>query len=132
MGATTLFTVDFHSEMTPAQAKRLAGWLGMSMSFNGPLAELGLTRLDEDSGLFLLRGPGAGKWRLEARSYANPAPELVHDWHVEVANAARALDPTVAVPKRRPHAPERVIAPRPLAYAQTRWPRRLVRRLLGL
>lgn len=63
---------------------------------------LGFVRLDECSGLFLQRGPDDGHWFLQARTWTNPAPASVHEWHVAAVDAAHQLDPTVTPPDRLP------------------------------
>ena len=58
----------------------------------------GVVRLDFDSGLFLVRGANKGEWALEGRTWGNPLPQTVREWHLSAAVAARQLDPTVALP----------------------------------
>jgi hypothetical protein len=59
----------------------------------------GVARLDHFSGLFLERGETEGQWVLEARTWGKPATEIVHEWHLLAAFAARQLDPTVRTPE---------------------------------
>lgn len=63
-------------------------------------ASLGVSRLDFFSGLFLVRRDRPQELRLERRTWAAPAPQLVHGWHLVAADAARLLDPTVPTPAR--------------------------------
>ena len=58
----------------------------------------GVVRLDFDSGLFLVRGANKGEWALEGRTWGDPLPQAVREWHLSAAVAARQLDPTVALP----------------------------------
>jgi hypothetical protein len=92
---------------------------------------LGFARLDHSSGLFLRHGPVEGKWLLEARTWGHPAAQSVHEWHVEAAGAARALDPMVTFPERlNDAAPE--IPDRPVGRAANKRLARIRRRLAGL
>ena len=58
----------------------------------------GVVRLDFGSGLFLVGGANKGEWALEGRTWADPLPQTVHEWHLSAAVAARQLDTTVALP----------------------------------
>lgn len=68
----------------------------------------GVARLDHFSGLFLERGASEGEWVLEARTWGHPAPESVHEWHLEAAQAAHRLDARVTLPDRLPAQPVEV------------------------
>jgi len=103
-GATTLFAVPFASAMSDADIALLACTLGLVTHmhpklFNSPTSA-GLVRLDFYSGLFLERGPAEGQWVLEGRTWGDPSPSIVHEWHLCAAAAAHRLDPAVAFPKR--------------------------------
>jgi hypothetical protein len=97
-----MFVVPFHTAMTDADIHRLNRVLDMSVHLHPKLhaspASPGVSRLDFFSGLFLVRGDRPQEWRLEGRTWAAPAPQLVHGWHLVAADAARLLDPTVATP----------------------------------
>jgi len=103
-GGKVLFEVRFASPMTDSDLTRLARYLDLSTHMvqkmrpdpNSP----GVARLDHFSGLFLERGEGEGQWVLEARTWGNPAPESVHEWHLLAAGAAHQLDPGVKPPER--------------------------------
>ena len=102
--ATVLFQVEFASSMNDSDMASLTRALELVMHMYpkmqiGP-ASLGVARLDCDSGLFLERRDGEGRWALEGRTWGHPPPRIVHDWHLGAAQAARELDPTVAVPVR--------------------------------
>jgi len=58
----------------------------------------GVVRLDFDSGLFLVRGANGGEWALEGRTWGDPLPQAVHEWHLSAVVAVRELDPTVSFP----------------------------------
>lgn len=95
----------FTSHMSDADLARLARNLDLATGMhpklpNSPTSP-GVARLDFWSGLFLLRGATEGNWVLECRTWGDPPPSLVHDWHVRAAFAARQLDPTVEPPPRR-------------------------------
>lgn len=133
-GPRTIFSVPFRSEMGVAQSERLVRALQMTSCMHPKLysspARAGLLRLAQDSGLLLLAGDNEGEWRLEGRTWGEPQPELVHQWHVLAAQAARELDPGVRIPERTPRPPLEPTfqvgraANKPLA--------RFVRRHLGL
>jgi hypothetical protein len=68
---------------------------------------------------------------LQARTWDEPAPQSVHEWHVLAAQAARQLDPRVTLPERLPDIqPE--TTDRPLGQAANKRLARLRRRLVGL
>ena len=103
-GATTLFAVPFASTMSDADIAVLTRTLDLVTHMHPKLHDSptspGVMRLDFYSGLFLERGPDEGYWVLEGRTWGDPSPSIVHDWHLRAAAAAHRLDPTVAVPKR--------------------------------
>jgi hypothetical protein len=108
----TLFQVQFASSMDDSDTDVLARMLNLVMHMhpktqNSP-ASLGVTRLDFDSGLFLNREPGNGRWMLEGRTWGHPSSQAVREWYLRAAAAAHRLDPTVAL-RGQPSAP---IAPR--------------------
>ena len=101
-----LFQVPFASAMSDSDLALLARTLDLVTHMqqkmhpdpNGP----GVVRLDHFSGLFLKRGATDGEWVLEARTWGQPAPESVHEWHLLAAGAACRLDRSVPVPERLP------------------------------
>lgn len=99
-----MFIVPFHTAMGDADIHRLNSVLDMRTHLHPKLhaspASAGVSRLNFDSGLFLIRGDGSREWRLEGRTWDVPAPETVHEWHLVAADAARLLDPAVPVPPR--------------------------------
>lgn len=101
-GARTLFTVAFTSAMSDQDAASLSRTLDMATHLHPKLhdspASPGVVRLDFDSGLFLQRGPAAGRWVLEGRTWGHPPASTVREWHLRAAAAARRLDPAVTVP----------------------------------
>jgi hypothetical protein len=134
-GGTSLFEVSFASVMSDPEIALLARSLDLTThmypkmrpSPNSP----GVARLDHYSGLFLERGVGEGHWVLEARTWGQPAPQRVHEWHVLAAGAARLLDPTVTFLKRLPVvSPEYAVCP--LGRAANKRSARIGRRILGL
>jgi hypothetical protein len=90
----------------------------------------GVVRLDFYSGLFLERGPDEGQWVFEGRTWGDPSPSIVHDWHLSAAAAAHQLDPTVAVPKRLAVATSGS-STRPVGWAANKRLARIGRRILG-
>ncbi len=88
--------------MTDADIARLARMLNLDTHLHPKLRDSpsrpGLARLDFDSGLFLLRDDEADKWVLEGRTWGDPPPQSVLEWHVRTVAAARQLDPTVTYP----------------------------------
>jgi hypothetical protein len=101
-----LFEVPFASAMDDPDLARLARVLDLTTHMHPKMRpdpnSPGVARLDHFSGLFLERGETDGQWVLEARTWGNPAPETVHEWHVLAANAAHQLDPAVRRPERLP------------------------------
>jgi hypothetical protein len=103
--AVTLFAIP----LTSAMSDRDLASLTLALDFDSrlaaagspPEARLGPARLDHNSGLFLKAGEGQGQWVLEARTWGRPDPASVHRWNVAAATAARRIDPTVKLPKRR-------------------------------
>jgi hypothetical protein len=134
-GGEVMFEVAFTSAMSDPDLAVLARVLDLSTHMypkmrpdpNSP----GVARLDHFSGLFLERGTGEGQWRLEGRTWGQPAPETVHEWHVLAALAARQLDPGVTLPEpmfgTQPSTPER-----PLGHAANKRLAHVRRRLVGL
>jgi hypothetical protein len=106
------FAVQFHSAMSDADIAHLAAELNMSTCFHPKLhpavAPLGFVRIDFYSCLFLLRGKRENEWTLECRTWGRAAPDIVHEWQILAADAARLLDPSVPVPSRAegPRRPE--------------------------
>lgn len=132
-----LFEIAFHSAMTDADLARLARLLDLSTHMHPKMrpdpTSPGVVRLDHFSGLFLERGGLDGQWVLEARTWGNPAPETVHEWHLLAAFAARQLDPTVTLPERLPHAPTPIDrADRLVGSVENRRLAALRRHLVGL
>lgn len=134
-GRRTLFQVPFRSEMSDADLARLhkaldlVTYLSAKPGVSG--AQPGVVPLDFWSGLFLERGENDGEWQLVARTWGRPPEELVHEWQVQAALAARELDPAVTVPpvQREPLDETRL---RPVGRASNRRLARLRRRLTGL
>ena len=91
----------------------------------------GVARLDHFSGLFLERGADEGHWVLLARTWGEPAPQTVHEWHLLAAQAARQLDASVTLPERLANA-HRESADRSLAQAPNRRPARIRGHIAGL
>ena len=134
-GGKVMFHVPFRSAMSDADLVVLTHVLDLSTHMypkmrpdpNSP----GVARLDHFSGLFLERSADEGPWILEGRTWGKPALETVHEWHLLAAQAARQLDPDVALPEpmhdTRPSTPDR-----PLGQAANKRLARLRRRLAGL
>ena len=101
-GARALFSVPFASTMDDGDIAHLARTLNLTTHLHPKLhpspTSPAVERLDFDSGLFLLRGANKGEWSLEGRTWGDPLPQTVHEWHLSAAVAARQLDPTVALP----------------------------------
>jgi hypothetical protein len=98
----TLFSVDFRSPMGDEDLLRLHRSLDM-VTYLSPKpgvagAQPGVAKLDEWSGLFLVRGEAEGEWALEARTWGDPPAEAVNSWRHLAALAARELDSGVDVP----------------------------------
>ena len=132
-GGTLLFEVPFTSAMSDSDLAVLAHVLDLSTHMYPKMrpdpTSPGVARLDHFSGLFLERGAEQGQWVLEARTWGNPAPESVHEWHVLAAQAARQLDRRVALPERFPDPAARDNG-RPVGRVAIR--RLHARRLVGL
>jgi len=94
-----MFSVPFSSTMSDGDVARLARTLNLDMHLHPKLhdspASPGVVRLDFDSGLFLLRGAEEGRWVLEGRTWGDPLPRTIREWHLSAAAAAHGLDPTV-------------------------------------
>jgi hypothetical protein len=94
-------------------------------------ARPGVVPLDLWSGLFLERGREDREWLLVARTWGEPPADLVREWQVQAALAARELDPAVELPRAEREL--EVEAPlRPVGRAANRRLSRLRRRLTGL
>jgi hypothetical protein len=134
-GPRTLFEIPFHSSMDDGEAARLhkaldlVTYLSAKPGVSG--GRPGVVPLDLWSGLFLERGEQQGEWQLVARSWGDPPEQLVHEWQVRAALAARELDRTVAVPAIEPRASDETPL-RPVGRAANRRLARLRRRLTGL
>jgi hypothetical protein len=103
-GARIMFSVLFSSTMSDTDIARLARTLNLDTHLHPKLHDSpispGVARLDFDSGLFLLREAQAGRWVLEGRTWGHPPPQIIRQWHLCAAEAARQLDSTVTVPWR--------------------------------
>ena len=81
-----LFEVPFTSAMSDPDLAVLARVLDLSTHMQQKMRpdpnSPGVARLDHFSGLFLERGGDEGRWVLEARTWGDPAPRSVHEWHV--------------------------------------------------
>ena len=97
-----MFSVPFSSSMSDGDVARLARALDLATHLHPKLhlspTSPGVLRLDFDSGLFLVRGANKGEWALEGRTWGDPLPQALREWHLSAAVAARQLDPTVALP----------------------------------
>jgi hypothetical protein len=97
-----MFSVPFSSPMSGGDVARLARTLDLTTHLHPKLhpspTSPGVVRLDFESGLFLVRGANKGEWALEGRTWGDPLPQAVREWHLSAAVAARQLDPTVALP----------------------------------
>ena len=134
-GGTVLFEVPFTSAMSDADLAVLARVLDVSTHMQQKLRpdpnSPGVARLDHFSGLFLERGADEGRWVLEARTWGDPAPRSVHEWHVLAAQAARQLDARVKLPARLPDV-QPATPNRPLGRAANKRLASIRRRLVGL
>ena len=130
-----LFEVPFASAMSDSDLELLRRLLDLTTHTHPKMRpdpnSPGVVRLDHFSGLFLERGERDGEWVLEARTWGNPAPESVHEWHLLAAFAARQLDPTVKPPGRVPQPPLE-IPDRPVGSVENRRLAAFRRRLVGL
>jgi hypothetical protein len=97
-----MFSVPFSSAMSDGDVTRLVRTLNLDMHLHPKLHDSptspGVVRLDFDSGLFLLRGAEEERWVLEGRTWGDPLPRTVREWHLSAVAAARQLDPSVAFP----------------------------------
>jgi len=104
-GGKVLFEVPFASAMSDSDLQVLVRLLNLTTHMHPKMQpdpnSPGVARLDHFSGLFLERGPVSGRWVLEGRTWGQPAPESVHEWHVLAAFAAHQPDPTVSMPDRQ-------------------------------
>ena len=134
-GGTVLFEVPFSSAMSDADLAVWARVLDLSTHMQQKLRpdpnSPGVARLDHFSGLFLERGADEGRWVLEARTWGDPAPSSIHEWHLLAAQVARQLDARVALPARRPDVPPKT-RDRPLGRAANKRLASIRRRLVGL
>jgi len=100
----TLFSVAFHTAKGDADLVRMSRVLNMTLHLYPKLPVVadmpGVSRLDFFSGLFLVHGDAHDEWRLEGRTWGVPAAETVHRWHLNAADAAHLVDPTVRLPPR--------------------------------
>ena len=134
-GGVVMFEVPFRSAMSDADLALLARLLDLSTHMHPKMRpdpnSPGVARLDHFSGLFLERGADEGQWRLEGRTWGKPGPQTIHEWHLLAAQAARQLDPGVALPEPMPdtHPSTR---DRPLGQAANKRLGHLRRRLVGL
>jgi hypothetical protein len=121
--------------MTDWDIARLARMLNLDTHLHPKLHDSpsrpGLARLDFESGLFLLRDDEDDIWVLEGRTWGDPPPQSVLEWHLRAIAAARQRDPTVTYPAR---AATRSCdgTVRPVGRAANKPLARLGRRLLGL
>ena len=134
-GGRVLFEVPFKSEMTDGELARLARAFDLSTHMYPKMrpdpTSPGVARLDHFSGLYLERGGAEGKWVLEARTWGQPAPESVHEWHLLATQAAHQLDASVEMPERLP-APPVHVADRPVGEVLNRRFAAFRRHLVGL
>jgi len=97
-----MFSVPFASTMNDGDIAYLAKTLNLTTHLHPKLhhspTSPGVVRLDFDSGLFLVRGANKGEWALEGRTWGDPLPRAVDEWHLSATVAARQLDPTVVLP----------------------------------
>jgi hypothetical protein len=134
-GGRVLFEIPFTSAMSDSNLALFGHvldlWTQMYPKMRPDPNSPGVARLDHFSGLFLERGADEGQWVLQARTWGEPAPQSVHEWHVLAAQAARQLDPRVTLPERLPDSrPE--TTDRPLGQAANKRLARLRRHLVGL
>ena len=134
-GGKVLFEVPFSSAMSDADLAVLARVLDVSTHMQQKLRpdpnSPGVARLDHFSGLFLERGADEGRWLLQARTWGDPAPQSVHEWHVLAAQAGRQLDAGVALPERLQDV-QAATPDRPLGRAANKRLASIRRRLVGL
>jgi hypothetical protein len=108
-GGRVAFEVAFTSPMRDGDLSVLAHhldlWRHLEPKLHHSPAGPGVARLDDFTGLFLERGDGPDRWMLQARTWGDPPPRLVHEWLVLAAQAARRLDPSVPLPERLSAAP---------------------------
>lgn len=134
-GGKVMFQVPFRSAMSDADLAVLHHVLDLSTHMypkmrpdpNSP----GVARLDHFSGLFLERVADEGEWMLEGRTWGRPTPRTVHEWRLLAAQAARYLDPAVALPEPMPDT-HPTTPDRPLGQAANKRLARLRCRLVGL
>jgi hypothetical protein len=135
LSPTAVFEIPFASAMSDSDSALLARTLDLTTHMypklrpnpNGP----GTVRPDHDSGLFLERRASDSQWALEARTWGQPDPELVHEWQALAAGAARLLDAGVAFPERLP-ADSSEHPVRPVGHAANKRLGWIGRRLQGL
>ncbi len=130
-GGTVLFEVAFTSATSDADLALLGHVLDLWTHMRPDPTSPGVARLDHFSGLFLERGAEKDQWVLQARTWGKPAAQTVHEWHLLAAQAARQLDPHVALPERPPsRRPSTQV--RPLGQAADKRLTRIHQRLAGL
>jgi hypothetical protein len=132
---SVLFEVFFSSDMSESDLALLVRALGLSLHTHPKTspdpASYGIARLDYGSGLFLKPGPTQQQWLLQARTWSNPQPQTVHEWHLLACGAACQLDPTVKPPERLPSKASDGPT-RPVGEAANRRLSGIRRRLVGL
>lgn len=99
--ARVLFRVGFESDMRVADADRLRSNLNMTLHLDRKhpaiTPPLGITRLDRDSGLFLVRD-AEHEWALECRTWGDPPTPVVRGWWLTTLVGARQLNHRVPLP----------------------------------
>lgn len=134
-GGTVLFEVPFTAPASDVPLARLAQvldvWTHTQSKTRPDPNSPGVARLDRHSGVFLERGGDDGRWLLQGRTWGDPSPRTVHEWHVLAAQAARQIDPRVALPERLPAAGP-TTADLPLGEAANKHLTGFRRRLVGL
>lgn len=85
--------------MTNADIAHLRAEAGMTTHFHPKhpaiAPPLGLAPLGSGSGLYLRRGEEPDSWKLEGRTWSDPALDVVDDWQRRAAYVAHGLDPGV-------------------------------------
>lgn len=93
--ARVLFRVAFESDMRVADADRLRRDLNMTLHLDRKhpaiTPPLGITRLDRDSGLFLVHD-AEREWALECRTWGDPPTPVVRGWWLTALVGAHHLD----------------------------------------
>lgn len=134
-GGTVLFEVPFTAPAGEFALARLAHvldvWTHTQSKTRPDPNSPGVVRLDRHSGVFLERGDDDGRWLLQGRTWGDPSPRTVHEWHLLAAQAARQVDPRVALPERLSAAGP-TTTDRPLGEAANKHLTGVRRRLVGL